>query len=78
MTVFATQLPWMIAGFVVTESIFSWPGMGRLLWTAALQRDYPMLMAIMQLVATAVIMANLLADVFYTRLDPRIAYEHRL
>ena len=44
-TILALQLPWMVSGLVVTESIFTWPGMGRLLWTAALQHDYPMMMA---------------------------------
>lgn len=74
-TIFAMQLPWMVGGFVITESIFSWPGMGRLLWMAALQHDYPMMMSIILLVSAAVIFANLLADVMYAILDPRIVYE---
>jgi peptide/nickel transport system permease protein len=73
-TVVALQLPWMVAGLVVTESIFTWPGMGRLLWTAALQHDFPLVMAITMLVAIAVLFFNLLADVIYAYLDPRIAY----
>lgn len=74
-TILALQLPWMVSGLVVTESIFTWPGMGRLLWTAALQHDYPMMMAVTVLVAVAVLMFNLLADMVYAFLDPRIAYE---
>ena len=74
-TILALQLPWMVSGLVVTESIFTWPGMGRLLWTAALQHDYPMMMAITVLVAVAVLSFNLLADIVYALLDPRIAYE---
>ena len=74
-TILALQLPWMVSGLVVTESIFTWPGMGRLLWTAALQHDYPMMMAVTVLVAVAVLMFNLLADIIYAFLDPRIAYE---
>jgi peptide/nickel transport system permease protein len=74
-TILALQLPWMIGGFVVTESIFSWPGMGRLLWQAAQERDYPMMMSITVLVAAAVLFFNLLADLVYGFLDPRITYE---
>jgi len=74
-TIFALQLPWMVGGFVVTESIFSWPGMGRLLWMAALQHDYPMMLAVILMFSAAVILANLLADIAYVFLDPRIVYE---
>lgn len=74
-TILGLQLPWMIGGFVVAESIFSWPGMGRLLWQSAQERDYPMMMGITLLIAAAVLFFNLAADVLYAVLDPRIAYE---
>jgi peptide/nickel transport system permease protein len=74
-TILGLQLPWMIGGFVVAESIFSWPGMGRLLWQSAQERDYPMMMSVTMLVAAAVLFFNLLADLVYAWLDPRIAYE---
>jgi peptide/nickel transport system permease protein len=74
-TILGLQLPWMIGGFVVAESIFSWPGMGRLLWQSAQERDYPMMMSITLLVAASVLFFNLLADLAYAWLDPRIAYE---
>jgi peptide/nickel transport system permease protein len=74
-TILGLQLPWMIAGFVVAESIFSWPGMGRLLWQGAVQHDYPMMMTVTLLVAAAVLFFNLIADIAYGVADPRIAYE---
>lgn len=74
-TILGLQLPWMIGGFVVAESIFSWPGMGRLLWQSAQERDYPMMMSITLLVAAAVLIFNLLTDLAYAWLDPRIAYD---
>lgn len=74
-TILGLQLPWMIGGFVVAESIFSWPGMGRLLWQSAQERDYPLMMSITLLVATAVLFFNLLTDLVYAWLDPRIAYD---
>lgn len=73
-TILGLQLPWMIGGFVVAESIFSWPGMGRLLWQSARQHDYPLMMAITMLVAVAVLAFNLLADVLYGIIDPRVSY----
>ena len=74
-TILGLQLPWMIGGFVVAESIFSWPGMGRLLWQSAQERDYPMMMSVTMLVAAVVLFFNLLADLVYAWLDPRIAYD---
>lgn len=74
-TILGLQLPWMIGGFVVAESIFSWPGMGRLLWQSAQERDYPLMMSITLLVAAAVLFFNLLTDLVYAWLDPRIAYD---
>lgn len=74
-TILGLQLPWMIGGFVVAESIFSWPGMGRLLWQSAQERDYPMMMSITMLIAVAVLLFNLLTDLIYAWLDPRITYE---
>jgi peptide/nickel transport system permease protein len=74
-TILGLQLPWMIGGFVVAESIFSWPGMGRLLWQGAQERDYPLMMSVTMLVAAAVLFFNLIADLVYGFVDPRISYE---
>jgi peptide/nickel transport system permease protein len=73
-TVLALDLPELFAGALVTEQIFGWPGMGRLFWDSALRLDYPMLMGILAVTSTLIVLANLLADVVYAYLDPRIRY----
>ncbi|MDH3732154.1 MAG: ABC transporter permease, partial [Gemmatimonadota bacterium] len=67
-------LPLLFGGAVVVEYIFSWPGMGRLMYDAILARDYPLVMAASFLFAALVIIANLVADVLYAVADPRIRY----
>jgi peptide/nickel transport system permease protein len=73
-TVAAVDLPELFVGALVTEQIFGWPGMGRLFWDAATRADYPILMGILSVSATLIVLANLLADVTYGYLDPRIRY----
>ncbi len=75
LTIFALDIPYIIAGSLYVELIFSWPGMGRLYYDAATQRDYPLLMAILIITATTTAVCNLLADLGYSVLDPRIRYE---
>jgi len=74
-TLFALDLPYIFSGAVFVEMIFAWPGMGRLYYQAALQRDYPILMAILIIGAATIILSNLLADILYAYLDPRVRYE---
>ncbi|MFB6195880.1 MAG: ABC transporter permease [Haloplanus sp.] len=74
-TVAAVQVAFLLDGAVVIERVFSWPGLGRLLVGAILKRDFPVVQAVVLLVATAVVVANLLADVLYAWLDPRIGYD---
>jgi len=74
-TLFALDLPYIFGGTIFVETIFSWPGMGRLYYQAALDRDYPILLAVLIIGAGLIIMSNLLADVVYGYLDPRIRYE---
>jgi peptide/nickel transport system permease protein len=74
-TIFALDIPYIFAGSLYVEFIFSWPGMGRLYYQAATGRDYPLLMAILIISAAFTLFANLLADVAYAYLDPRIRYE---
>lgn len=74
-TIFALDLPYIFAGSLYVEIIFSWPGMGRLYYQAALDRDYPLLMAILTIGTVVVILSNLLADIVYAKLDPRIHYD---
>src|SRR5262249_31559493 len=64
----------LLSGSVLIERIFSWPGMGRLFFEAADQRDYPILMALTVLGAVLLIAGNLLADIAYGFVDPRIKY----
>ncbi len=74
-TVIAVTTPRLIGGAVITETVFAWPGMGRLAASAAFTRDYPLVMAITMCVAVLVITSNLLADLCYGMLDPRITFK---
>ncbi len=71
-TVIGVTTPRLLGGAVVTETVFAWPGMGRLATSAAFTRDYPLVMAITMWVAVLVIVSNLLTDLCYALLDPRI------
>ncbi len=72
MTLVALDLGAMFSGAVVTETVFSWPGMGRLLRDAAVARDINVAMGIVMIGAVAVVVANLIADLAYAALDPRV------
>jgi peptide/nickel transport system permease protein len=72
-TIVGLSLPFLLSGAVVTEKIFSWPGMGRLTVDAIYARDYPIVLAVNFVVAFMVIIGNLLADIGYALLDPRVA-----
>jgi len=74
-TLLALDLPYIFTGAVLVESIFSWPGMGRLYYQAAVERDYPLLLAILIIGAGFIILCNLIADILYAYLDPRVRYE---
>jgi len=71
-TMVGLQAGAVLGGAVVIETVFSWPGLGRLAYEAVLQRDYQVLLAILFFAAIFVIVANLLVDLVYARLDPRI------
>jgi peptide/nickel transport system permease protein len=73
-TVVALDVPELFVGALVTEQIFGWPGMGRLFLDAAFRSDYPVLQGILAVSSTLIVLANLLADVTYGYLDPRIRY----
>ncbi len=66
------QLPWLFSGALVTETIFGWPGMGRLFVDALTMKEYPVLMGMVMITAMFVIIGNLLADVINALIDPRI------
>jgi len=72
-TLIGSLLPLLLGGSVLVESIFGLPGLGRLAVRAALNRDYPVVLTLNMLSALLVLFANLLTDIVYTRLDPRIS-----
>jgi peptide/nickel transport system permease protein len=74
-TVVGIDVPLYLTGAVLTETVYSWPGMGRLFFDALTVRDYPVLMGILVLGAALIIVGNLIADLVYGFLDPRITYE---
>jgi len=69
------QLPWLFSGALVAETIFGWPGMGRLFVDSLTMKEYPILMGMVMFTAIAVIFGNLIADIINAVLDPRIALE---
>jgi peptide/nickel transport system permease protein len=73
-TLFGLSLPGLIAGAAITEQIFSWPGLGSFGLTAVGQRDYPVVMAFVLLGGISVVLGNLIADIMYGVVDPRIKY----
>ncbi|HDZ23707.1 MAG TPA: ABC transporter permease, partial [Desulfobacteraceae bacterium] len=74
-TLAGIQLPWLFSGALVTETIFGWPGMGRLFVDALTMKEYPVLMGMIMITAIAVIIGNLLADVINAMIDPRLRLE---
>ncbi|MBP3039073.1 ABC transporter permease [Bacillaceae bacterium Marseille-Q3522] len=64
----------LVSGAIITEKVFSWPGIGTLFLDSILTRDYPTIMAISFIIAVAILIGNLLADIFYSIVDPRIRY----
>ena len=75
LTVFGLEFGYMLGGAVLTETVFSLPGIGRLLVEGIFARDYPVVQGAMILVATTFVLVNLLTDVAYAFFDPRIRYE---
>jgi peptide/nickel transport system permease protein len=75
LTSFGLTLAFAITGSVVIETVFAWPGLGQLAYQSMLSRDYPLIQGTVLLVAVFVLTANLLVDVLYAYLDPRIRYD---
>lgn len=65
----------MLGGAVLTETVFGWPGLGRLMYTSMFARDYPVLLGMLIFVSGTVILSNLITDIIYALIDPRITYE---
>jgi peptide/nickel transport system permease protein len=71
-TLVALSLGYIVAGAILIETVFSWPGIGRAVYDAVLQRDYPMLQGAFLVLTVSVVFFNLVADLLYFKLDPRI------
>lgn len=71
-TLFGLTIPTFFSGALIVETIFAWPGIGLLTFEAAVKRDYPVIMGTVMFSATMVILGNLLSDIGYSLLDPRI------
>jgi peptide/nickel transport system permease protein len=71
-TLLGLYLPFLLSGAVLVETIFAWPGMGRLIVDAIFQRDYPLVLATSFVISAMVVFGNLLSDVLYAVVDPRI------
>ena len=74
-TIIGLDLPFLLGGAVVTERIFAWPGMGRLFFDHLSRADLSVVMGILMLVAAAVVVFQIITDIFYAWLDPRIRYD---
>lgn len=69
---FFLYLPWLIGGSVIVETVFAWPGMGRLLWKSIVVQDYPVVQAIIFIIALLTVISNTIGDIISAVLDPRI------
>jgi len=74
-TIFGFLIPGLIGGSVIIESVFAWPGIGQLGYQSVLSRDYPTIMTLTTISAVLVLIGNLVADVLYAWVDPRIRYD---
>jgi len=74
-TIVSLSLPGLLGGPIVTETIFQWPGLGMLAWRATLNRDYAILMGITLVSTTMILLSNLIADIAYALVDPRIRFD---
>ena len=73
-TLFGFLIPGLIGGSIIMETVFAWPGIGRLAYQAVLARDYPVVMTINTITAVLVLLGNFIADILYGIADPRIRY----
>jgi peptide/nickel transport system permease protein len=74
-TVVSLAFGFLLSGALLTETVFSWYGLGRYIWDAILKQDFPALQGIFFVISLMVVVANLIADLIYGVLDPRVRYE---
>ncbi|MHB9092774.1 MAG: ABC transporter permease, partial [Chloroflexota bacterium] len=75
LTMLALEIPNLFSGAIITENVFSYPGMGRLFWDGVMAADWPVVQGLVVITAFLVIASNLLADVSYAVVDPRIRFD---
>lgn len=71
-TIVGLDIPYLLGGALVTESVYAWPGMGRLFWEYAQRGDFPVVLGVLLIISTAVVAFTIITDVLYTLVDPRI------
>jgi peptide/nickel transport system permease protein len=71
-TIVGLDIPFLLGGALVTESVFAWPGMGRLFWEYAQRGDYPVVLGVLLITSSAVVFFTIVVDLIYTTVDPRI------
>jgi peptide/nickel transport system permease protein len=74
-TMIGLELPTLLSGSIILEQIFSWPGMGKLFFESIRERDYPTLMGLLLIFSVLTLIGQLLADIFYAIVDPRVSYK---
>lgn len=74
-TIICLQIPFLFSGALLTETVFVWPGIGRLSYEAVLNRDYSLIMGILMILSIIILISNLIADILYAIIDPRIRYD---
>ena len=73
-TVIGLDIPFLLGGALVTDSIYAWPGMGRLFWEYAMKGDFPVVLGVLLIVSAAVVFFSIVTDIAYTFIDPRIRF----
>ena len=71
-TIIGLDIPGLLGGALVTESVYAWPGMGRLFWEYAQRGDFPVVLGILLIISSAVVVFTIITDIVYTFVDPRI------
>jgi len=74
-TVISVNFAFQLTGAMIIETVFSWPGLGRMMFESVFRRDYPVLMGLLIVMSVGVVVINLITDLIYAYLDPRVVYE---
>ena len=72
---FSLSLAFMIGGVTLTEIVFAWPGMGRLIMDAIMKRDYPLLTGVYLMISISISVVMIITDIIYALIDPRVRFE---